>query len=169
MPGDKNVIQNEKLGYGYYFLIPNTYTFAFNETSISNWYETTNAGYTLNLNEGSQETVSFGIHPFKTVSSLQTFINYYPTRCNKAIPFTISIKNTGTTFADGILWFKPDDATFPTEFIHKPDTTNQQNEYGWHYNNLAPSHTINKKALLTMPGVTRFNIGDSLFFESYTI
>jgi len=170
-PGSVNVIQNSSNGYGIYYVVPGEYTVSLNEASLPQWNSTNvTSSYMLNLAEGACDTVLFGVYPKEIQTEIQTYINAPVTRCNDTIAFTITAKNSGTSFADGTLWFEADtNSTAVAPFIDEPDTLLTPSRFGWFYNDLPPSYTLSKQINLRIPGPRNFEVGDSLLYKSFSI
>lgn len=170
-PGSVNVIQNSSNGYGIYYVAPGEYTVSLNEASLPQWNSTSETlSYMLNLAEGACDTILFGVYPKEIQSEIQTYINAPATRCNDTIAFAITAKNSGTSFAEGTLWFEADiNSTVVAPFIDEPDTLLPPNQFGWFYADLPPSYSLSKKINLRIPGPENFEVGDSLSYKSFTV
>ncbi len=154
---------------GVIYIQPGAYTATFDTANNPNWQVTTTpTSYDLDLAQGDEETIVFGIYPTQQISDIQTITNSPPARCNESILFDIGTKNLGTTVANGTMWLTIDEETSVTAFLQQPDTiVPNSNTYGWYFDDLFPSQIAEKKINILVPGPPDFMLGDSITFETY--
>jgi len=88
-------------------------------------------------------------------------------RCNETATLTLTVKNIGTTVANGTLWLTIDDDLTQTNFPISPDVVNNNNTYGWNFSNLYPSQIIEYEINIDVPGPPDFSIGSLLHFYTH--
>ncbi len=145
------------------------YEVSFNSLNIPFWELTTNSSYNVSLTEtDSVATVFFGLKPILLLSNMTPGIVTGNLRCNNSKVFNIYGENTGTRIIDdGTLWLEIDTNATSIEYMDLPDTIVAPNLYGWHFNELFPSHIVHKQIRIGIPGPPDFPIGDGLQFQSY--
>ncbi len=145
------------------------YVVSYNSLATPFWELTTNSSYNVSLTEADPaDTVFFGIKPILFYSNMTPGIVMGNLRCNDSQVFNIYGENTGTRIVDnGTLWLEIDPNVASIEYIDIPDTIVAPNLYGWHFNELFPSHIVHKQIRLGIPGPPDFPIGDELHFQSY--
>jgi len=168
LPNGSEIFPNPITGVAQKYLDPGEYTFVFNENALLNWSLTTDSKFTITLTKEKTETIEFGVYPNEEISQMQTLINSPNNRCNDTIQFDISKHNTGSTIANGLLWFNTDVLVSGYQYVDLPDTVIQPNKFGWFFEDLAPGRRISKSINLVIPGPPNFEIGDSLHYTSFS-
>ena len=145
------------------------YLVSFNSLSIPFWELTTDSLYHVSLTENDPAaTIFFGLKPILLYSNMTPGIATGNLRCNDSQVFNIYGENTGTRIVNnGTLWLELDPNVTSVEYMDTPDTIVAPNLYGWHFNELFPSHIVHKRIRLGIPGPPDFPIGDGLYFQSY--
>jgi len=164
-----NTLFSNQINGGEVYLDYGEYTLNFNEADNPNWLLTTDTeSYTVVVNSNSNDTiVPFGIKPSVLFLENNAFLTSEVVRCNETVVFDAIVKNTGTTFTDGILWLKVDSNITNVSYIDIPDTIVAPNQYGWFYENLSPSISLTKQIELTIPGPPDFPVGDAVSFTAF--
>jgi len=132
------------------------------------WELTTSGNFDFSLSESDRTAeVFFGVYPKNIYSNLVASINSPPLRCGSYITFDITVKNLGTDFGAGTVWFDVDERL--TDFTHDADTvsTDWPNSIGWHFANLSPGHEFVKSVSIFIPIPPTIPVGEILKFKSY--
>ncbi len=158
------IFYGNSLNHSLGFLEDGTYNFDFELSSNPNWELTTNpSSFTLDVGNGSSDTLYFGITAINDISDVNSIITAPPARCNEFVIFDVITHNQGTTIADGILWLQIDDDILEVEYIDPPDTIVAPNQYGWYFTDLYPGATFHRQIDLKIPG----DPGEELYFNSW--
>lgn len=166
-PNDLTLYGNAENG-GLVYLEEGTYTFSFDEDLNQNWGLTTDSlSYTLDLADGSIDTIYFGIAPTDNISDIKSIITSPQARCNEFVTFTVVAQNLGTTTASGTLWLQIDTNIPEVAFVDPPDTIVGDYKFGWHFVDFYPGTTLQKHIDLKIPGPPGFPVGDYLSNDSW--
>ena len=167
-PGNISITTNETAGSTFY-LHPDTYTVELDTNSYPDWYLTTDSeSYTVELTpDNNRDSLYFGFYPDNLEPEMYLFVYSLPFRCDEFTKIEVIADNNGNTIASsGTLWLEADPNVLGVAFIDVPDTIIGDNQYGWHFTNLYPGHSVKKEIEFHIPGSDDFEIGTALNFES---
>ena len=151
--GTRGPIQVDPMLFSYYsndvgggtiFLEPGNYTLS---VMVGPQWDltTTLAEIPIEITESNScDTVLFGLFPNQEESLILTSIQSPPTRCNEFITFEVYAKNVGTTIESVTRWLEADSNILAIDLLESPDTIIEPYTFGWHFNNLSPSQSINR-------------------------
>ena len=148
---------------GHIYLEEGIYTFSFNQIANPYWELTTDSSsYTLNINNGSTDTIYFGIFPIDSISEIKSIIQSPLTRCNEYITFNIIAENRGTISGDGVIWVEVDENVLDINFIDQPDIIGTANNFGWAFTDMPAGSLIQIQIELQVPGPPEFPLGNNI-------
>lgn len=135
----------------------------------ANWQLTSTASIPISFDSNTDcDTILFGVYPQNLVSEITPIINAPRARCNETIFVSLSAKNSGNTFTDGILWIELDSNLQAVLFNIPPDDSIANYTYGWKFSDLAPGHIYEQIIQVKIPGPLDFMLGDELIFNAYS-
>ncbi len=154
---------------GLIYLPNGTYTFNFDPTDNPGWELTsTPTSYTTEVDGTiSTDTLFFGMIPNAISSEVTAFTTSQLLRCNELVTFTNIANNLNTSTASGTLWFQVDENISNVDYLNAPDEVIPPSTYGWHFSNLYPAQSVQKKIKLEIPGPDILPIGTELKFTSW--
>ena len=162
----KQQILSKLSGTSNYFLVYGDYSATIQPTK--DWNPTSNQTQNFSTSDNSQTAdIKFGVYPSVIYSKLVSIITSEPSRCGEEIEFKVTVKNLGTSFESGTVWFDVDPRL--TNFTADADTIagDSIKSLGWHFENLRPGHEFVKIVKIQFPNAPEIIPGELLKFKTY--
>lgn len=138
---------------GVYIVVPQgSISLSYNEAWDTRWQVTNQSEYQYNVNtEDFSQIIEYGIFPSIDLTDVRSSITSNSFRCGEEIDFTLTLKNRGTTIADGIAWLTLDNRVEEFTFSTYPDYSFSDNLVGWDFENLLPGESLEIDFLVIAP------------------
>ncbi|MFK7806742.1 MAG: T9SS type A sorting domain-containing protein [Saprospiraceae bacterium] len=168
-PGNYIVYSNAING-GLVYLNFGIYDLSFDQDLLPGWGTTSDVStFTSTLfSTDCCDTISVGLYPNSFITNISASSTNSLPRCNQFVTFEPMLVNSGTTTADGIMWFEIPPEVLAIEYIDVPDTLIGNYTVGWYFNDLYPNNIFKRAIKIQLPGPPDFPIGDLLNFSTYS-
>ena len=125
--------------FGFYYETAGNYTLSYNVPD--NWAATTPTSQTITIADGEFSTNNnFGIYPNTFVTDVQAYITSDINRCNRTVPYYLTVINEGTSIEPlSVVSLQPDPQLTYVNASTAPDSIDTQGSLYWHINNLLPT------------------------------
>ena len=155
--------------FKFYYETAGTHTL--NYTVPNNWTATTPTTQTVVVLSGeSSNNNNFGVYPNSLSSNTQPYITSDINRCNRAVPYYITVLNQGTNIETlSVVSFLPDPQCTYIAANPTPDSIGVNGHIYWHINNFLPTQQKQFMVELQMPDFTAMDdtLSSSAMVSSY--